>query len=81
MTVDLRRSAGPGRTGRRGSIALAAEVLRNLGMRPAEIDEILESQDPRLVHRHLELHRERLEERLAEQRAMLAWTEALLTWR
>ena len=46
-----------------------------------EIDEILRTNDPRLIHRYLELHRERLEERLAEQRATLAGIEALLIGR
>jgi DNA-binding transcriptional MerR regulator len=55
--------------------------LRDLGVPGAEIDEILRTDDPRLIHRYLELHRERLEERLAEQRATLAGIEALLTGR
>lgn len=38
---------------------------------PAEIDAILEADDPRLVRRHLQLHLERLEERLADQRSLL----------
>jgi hypothetical protein len=45
-----------------------------------EIDEILRTDDPRLIHRYLELHGERLEE-LAEQQATLAGIEALLTRR
>jgi len=35
--------------------------------RPSEIDAVLDPDDPVIVHRYLELHRERLEERLAEQ--------------
>jgi hypothetical protein len=53
--------------------------LRNVGLPGPEIDEILRTDDPRLIHRYLELHRERLEERLAEQRAVLGGIEALLT--
>jgi hypothetical protein len=37
----------------------------------AEIDAILETDDPRLVRRYLHLHVERLEERLADQRSLL----------
>jgi DNA-binding transcriptional MerR regulator len=43
------------------------ETLREQGMPAAELQEILHSDDPVIVRRYLELHRERLEERLAEQ--------------
>jgi DNA-binding transcriptional MerR regulator len=43
------------------------ETLRDQGMPPAELQAILRSDDPVIVRRYLELHRERLEERLAEQ--------------
>jgi len=37
-----------------------------------EIRAVLTTDDPELVHRYLELHRERLEERLADQERTLA---------
>ena len=43
------------------------ETLREQGMPAAELQTILHSDDPVIVRRYLELHRERLEERLAEQ--------------
>jgi len=43
------------------------ETLREQGMPAAELQSILRSDDPVIVRRYLELHRERLEERLAEQ--------------
>jgi len=43
------------------------ETLRDQGMPVAELQAILRSDDPVIVRRYLELHRERLEERLAEQ--------------
>ena len=43
------------------------ETLREQGMPAAELQAILRSDDPVIVRRYLELHRERLEERLAEQ--------------
>jgi DNA-binding transcriptional MerR regulator len=56
----------------------AARVLRDLAMPPEEITTILASGDARFVHRHLELHAERLEERLAAQRRQLTEIEHLL---
>ena len=43
------------------------ETHREQGMPAAELQAILRSDDPVIVRRYLELHRERLEERLAEQ--------------
>ena len=43
------------------------ETLREQGMPAAELQAIKRAQDPMIVRRYLELHRERLEERLAEQ--------------
>jgi hypothetical protein len=40
-------------------------VLQDQGMPPDEILVVLATDDPDLVRRYLELHRERLEERLA----------------
>ena len=37
-------------------------------MPPEEIDAILAADDPEVIRRYLDLHRERLEERLADQR-------------
>lgn len=57
------------------SAALAVRILRDLGMPRAEIDQILATSDPRVVRRYLDLHLERLEERLAEARATLVGLE------
>jgi hypothetical protein len=43
------------------------ETLREQGMPAVELRAIQRSDDPVIVRRNLELHRERLEERLAEQ--------------
>ena len=43
------------------------ETLLEQGMPAVELQAILRSDDPVIVRRYLELHRERLEERLAEQ--------------
>jgi len=43
-----------------------------------EIGTVLTTDDPELVRRHLELHRERLDEWLADQRRTLAALERLL---
>jgi len=39
---------------------------------------IMTSADPRVVHRYLELHAERLEERVAAQRLVLMEVESIL---
>ena len=49
-------------------LARATQVLRDQGMPPEEIDAILGADDPGVIRRYLELHVERLEERLADQR-------------
>jgi DNA-binding transcriptional MerR regulator len=54
-------------------------TLRRQGMPLPEIRAVLAAGDPAIVRRHLELHRERLEERLAEQRRALAAVESSLT--
>ncbi len=46
-----------------------------------EIGLILQADDPELVRHHLELHLERLQERLADQRGTVAMLEALLVER
>lgn len=57
---------------------MAREILRQQRMPPEEIRAVLEAHDPLLVRRLLELHRERLEEWLGEQRSLLAWIERSL---
>lgn len=63
---------------RGGSNALVVATLRDLGMPWEEVDAILETDDPRLVRRFLQLHAERLEERLADQRTLLLGIEPIL---
>jgi DNA-binding transcriptional MerR regulator len=64
-----RRELGPEASWR---LALATPVLRDQGMPPEEIDAILGADDPEVIRRYLELHRERLEERLADQRRTIS---------
>jgi hypothetical protein len=66
-------------TGARGAVAWAAEALRRSDMPEAEIRALLSADDPEIVRRMLELHRERLDERVAEQRRRLIALEALLS--
>jgi CRP-like cAMP-binding protein len=61
------------------SIARASETLRLCEMPPEEIRAVLTADDPEIVHRFLELHRERLEEDVAERTRTLASLEQLLT--
>jgi hypothetical protein len=49
----------------------AADVLRRCQMPEDEIRWVLSAEDPAVVHMILELHRERLEEELAERRKAL----------
>src|SRR6266550_2944882 len=56
----------------------AAEVLRRCQMPEDEIRWVLTAHDPAVVHMILELHRERLEEELAERRKALGELEASL---
>jgi hypothetical protein len=64
-----------------GSIAWAISTLRDQGMPSEEIAMILGTAEPLVVHRYLELHRERLEEQLGEQRRTLGRLEELLSAR
>ena len=57
----------------------AAHELQRLGMRPTEIHTVLVTDDPDVVRRHMELHRERLQERLAIEVATVANIEASLS--
>lgn len=79
--IDLRTSAEADRGLRRRSLRLAVTALLDLGMPAAEIGELLQVNDPRIVHRHLALHLERLEERFVEQRTTLVGIEAILSGR
>ena len=54
-------------------------VLRLDGMPEEEILAILNSEDQRTIHIYMELHRERVEERLEEQLRTLDAIEQLLT--
>ena len=60
------------------SMGWAITTLREQGMPPTEIAAILEAETGQSVRQHLELHRERLEEHLADQRRTLARLERLL---
>jgi hypothetical protein len=81
------RARGDRRPGERGlgdldgSIAWAIQTLSDQAMPSEEIGAILSTDDPVVIRRYLELHRERLEEGLADQQYMLAVLEPLLTAR
>ena len=57
----------------------AADVLRRCQMPEDEIRWVLTADDPAVVHMILELHRERLEEELAERRKALGELEEWLS--
>ena len=57
----------------------AAHELRRLGMPPTEIHTVLVSDDQDVVRRLMELHRERLQERLADDVATVGRIEASLS--
>jgi hypothetical protein len=61
------------------SVEWAADILRGHRMPRDEIEVVLTTDEPTLVHRHIELHRERLEEWFDIQRRMLAAVEGFLT--
>lgn len=57
----------------------ARRILRRQGMPSEEIRAVLTAEHPTTVRRFLELHRERMEERLAEERrSLLSLEEALI---
>ena len=58
--------------------AATRRVLRRQGMPRQEIRAVLAANDPLMVRRLLELHRERLEEWLEEQRRLVANIERSL---
>jgi hypothetical protein len=64
-----------------GSIAWAIQTLSDQAMPSEEIGAILSSDDPAVVRRYLEVHRERLEEGVANQQLMLGLLEPLLVAR
>jgi hypothetical protein len=59
--------------------ATAEEILREQQMPPEEIRAVVTAEDPVVVRRYLELHRERLDERIQEQRRIVATIERSLT--
>jgi hypothetical protein len=61
-----------------GSRSWAETVLRDQGMPPHELRDVLTTEDRELVRRHLQLHLERLEERLVTQRRRMAAIERIL---
>jgi hypothetical protein len=69
----------PERRGASGSTAWAEKVLRDQEMHPDELRVLLTTADRELVHRHVELHLERLEEWLIMQRRSVAAAEGILT--
>jgi DNA-binding transcriptional MerR regulator len=71
--------AGEPPVGAGHAIAWVAYLLRDHGMPSDEIRAVLEADDPVLVHRHLELHRERLAEKLADQQQALVRLDRLLS--
>jgi aspartyl-tRNA synthetase len=60
------------------SKAGAARGLLRLGMPFGEVRAVLEADDARVVHRYLELHRERLEESIVKRRRVLVALERSL---
>jgi effector-binding domain-containing protein len=58
--------------------AEAIRILRSTGMPIDEIREVLAEDDPELTGKRLDMHRERLLERLAEQERMLRFLERLI---
>lgn len=66
-------------TGPCGSMLWVAVTLRHLKMPREEIRAVLGADDPATIRRYIELHEERLEERLTEQRRTLDALERSLT--
>jgi hypothetical protein len=71
----------PNEDERDGPACDAADLLRWCQMPPDEIRWVLTAEDPGIVHMILELHRERLEEELAERRNALDELERWLVRR
>src|SRR5215204_3878363 len=72
VRLDAERQVDP------RSRSWAETVLRNQGMPPDELRAVLTTVDRELVRRHLELHLERLEERLVTHRRRVAAIERIL---
>jgi DNA-binding transcriptional MerR regulator len=62
----------------RTEMTWAAETLRRQAMPAEEIREVLTARDRDTVRRHLELHRERLQEQLAHEQQTVVSIERLL---
>jgi hypothetical protein len=60
------------------AVAYAMSALADQAMPSEEIAAMVRAHDPELVRRYLELHRERLEERLADQQRTIDLLERLL---
>jgi hypothetical protein len=56
----------------------AAALLSRQGMPPGDVSAVLVTRDPRVIRRHLELHRERLMEQTIDQRRAVDQVERLL---
>jgi hypothetical protein len=78
MRSDRRPPLGSQETTGSGGLAWVTGVLRSHGMPAEEIRALLSADDPTTVRRYLELHRERLDEWLADQVRVLAIVEDLL---
>jgi hypothetical protein len=72
-------AVGPGMTrAARDALAFVVRTLFVLDMPSDEISAIVDADQQMLVHRYLELHAERLRERLADQLQILARIEQIL---
>jgi hypothetical protein len=76
--TDIRSAPSPEPTTGSEGADWAAGVLRSHGMPAAEIHALLATEDRRTIRRHLELHRERLAERLDDQFRILTIVEDVL---
>jgi len=73
-----RPNAGEPITARSDRVTWTARALRRQEMPSEEISAILRADDPEIVRRYLELHRERLEERLVDHLRTVDRIERLL---
>lgn len=78
-TQHLHRSGEGERLTEPPSLRRVEAILRGAGMPSDEIRTVMTRAEPELIHRYLELHLERLEEWLVDQRVSLATAERLLT--
>jgi hypothetical protein len=67
------------RSQRARDVLTSAVQLGDLDMPPDEVQAIVAADQPAIVHRHIELHGERLAERLADQLQALARLERILS--